>query len=94
MLIFLDFWQQRFKPCVIARFFRRKNRGNPVNDAVINTKPQGFATAYRKNNFRLPERRNVTRLKRLAAFVLPYGKTGLPRQNFVLSRNDTRIFNF
>ena len=57
----------------------KSRRDNPVNDAVINTKPQGFVTAYRKNHFRQPERLNARLLKRLAAFVLPVGKTGLPR---------------
>ena len=39
--------------------------------------------------FRQPEKLNAMSLKRLTAFVLPNGKTGLPRFDFVKSRNDT-----
>ncbi|MBR0128506.1 MAG: hypothetical protein IKI11_02495 [Neisseriaceae bacterium] len=44
--------------------------------------------------FRLPERLNAKQLKRLTAFVLPNGKTGLPR--FFLRKNlaMTRVLFF
>ncbi|MBR5941458.1 MAG: hypothetical protein IKZ88_09400 [Neisseriaceae bacterium] len=33
---------------VIARFFRRKNRGNPVKTYAFNTTPKGVVTALQK----------------------------------------------
>ena len=85
-MVLLSFRQPENKKTVSLRDLNESsNRGNPVNDAVINTKPQGFAMAYRKNVFRQPEWLNAIRLKRLTAFVLPVGKTGLPR--FFLRKN-------
>ncbi|MBO7555069.1 MAG: hypothetical protein J6T41_03770 [Neisseriaceae bacterium] len=53
------------KKTVSLRAVMKSRRGNPVNDAVINTKPQGFVTAYCKNIFRQPEWLNARLLKRL-----------------------------
>ena len=66
-------------------------RGNPVKKSSdFSTKAARLCNALFIVQFKLPKLFNAMPLERLTAFVLPVGKTGLPRLNFVQARNDTQ----